>query len=87
MLVFSIQWLIRNLNLKCTASKPESVSKCGLLCPDRIISLPLRLCWTKPGTHANTETGTEEKVGVEEKKEKPIEDREVERMECERRQK
>lgn len=29
------------------------------------------------------EAGREEKEGVEEKKEKPIEDNEVERMECE----
>ncbi len=54
---------------------------------DLTIPPPLHRCWTKCGAHANTGAGRKEKEGVDEKKEKPTEDSEVERMECERRRK
>lgn len=53
--------------------------KCGLLCPNCIHSSPTVPLFCKVWAEA----GREEKEGVEEKKEKPIEDNEVERMECE----
>lgn len=64
------------------------------LCPNvdfnvqtTLIPLPLLLCWIKYGTRANTETGRKVKGGMQEKKEKLIQDSEVERIECERKRK
>lgn len=52
-----------------------------------LIPLPLRLCWTKRGSHANAEAGRKQKERKARKGGKLIEDSEVERMECERRRK
>lgn len=69
--------LIRNLVLKCTDSKKKSGSK---YVQAAFIPLPQCFCSTKCGTAARAEAGRKEKDIVEEKKEKPIVDSEVERM-------